>query len=97
MVPFSRRLTVSACSSFRRAALAFPFAAIGLAPTGASAISVDVARKCNALVAKEFPPREVGNPAAGSAKGSGQAQRDYFSKCLANGGNMDGTADKKEK
>jgi hypothetical protein len=87
---------MSACS-FRRTTLALSLVAIGLAPRGASAITLEVARKCNALVAKEFPPREVGNPAAGSAKGSGLAQRDYFSKCVANGGNMDGTADKKEK
>ena len=84
-------------SSFLRAAFAFSFAATGLIPTSASAITLEVARKCDALIAKEFPPREVGNPAAGSAKGSGQAQRDYFSKCVANGGNMDGTAEKKQK
>jgi len=85
-------------SSFRKAAaFALSFAATGLIPTGAFAITLEVARKCDALIAKEFPPREVGNPAAGSAKGSGQAQRDYFSKCVANGGNMDGTAEKKQK
>jgi hypothetical protein len=58
-------------------------------PTGASAISVDVAKKCNALLAKAFPPRQAGNPAAGSAKGSGLDQRTYFNKCVANNGNMD--------
>jgi hypothetical protein len=55
----------------------------------ASAISLDLARKCNDLLYKEFPPRELGNPAAGSAKGNGQAQRAYFNKCVANNGNMD--------
>jgi hypothetical protein len=30
-----------------------------------------------------------GNPAAGLAKGTVQIKRDYFNKCLANGGNMD--------
>jgi hypothetical protein len=65
-------------------------------PNNASAITVEVAKKCNALAAKAFPPREVGNPAAGSAKGSGQSQRDYFSKCVANGGNMDNDAQGKK-
>jgi hypothetical protein len=62
-------------------------------PTGASAISVDVAKKCNALLAKAFPPRQPGNPAAGSAKGSGLDQRNYFNKCVANNGNMDNGPD----
>jgi hypothetical protein len=65
-------------------------------PNNASAITVEVAKKCNALTAKAFPPREVGNPAAGSAKGSGQSQREYFSKCVANGGNMDNDAQGKK-
>ena len=72
-------------------------AALGLVPTAASAITADVAKKCNALVAKAFPPRQPGNPAAGSAKGNAQAQRDYFKKCTDNGGNVDNTADKNAK
>jgi hypothetical protein len=67
------------------------------APVTASAITADVARACDAAVAKAFPPKQVGNPAAGSAKGSGQAQRDYFSKCVAKDGNMDDGADKNAK
>jgi hypothetical protein len=62
-------------------------------PTGASAISVDVAKKCNAMLAKAFPPRQPGNPAAGSTKGSGLDQRNYFNKCVANNGNMDNASD----
>src|SRR5271169_4625674 len=31
----------------------------------------ELARKCDALTAKAFPPIEPGNPAAGSTKGSG--------------------------
>jgi hypothetical protein len=54
-----------------------------------SAVTADVAKKCDALVAKAFPPREVGNPAAGSAKGTPQTVQDYFKKCLANGGKVD--------
>jgi hypothetical protein len=68
-----------------------------LAPTGAKAVTVEVAKKCSALMAKEFPPREPGNPAAGSAKGNGQAAREYYKKCVDNGGNVDGTADKNAK
>jgi hypothetical protein len=55
----------------------------------ASAITAQLAKKCQALTAKAFPPRVPGNPAAGSAKGTGQSQRDYFNKCVANVGNMD--------
>lgn len=77
------------------AAIALALATTVLLPTDAKAISVDVAKKCNALMAKEFPPRQAGNPAAGSAKGNGQASRDYFKKCVDNGGNMDSSSDKK--
>ena len=57
--------------------------------TGASAITVEVAKKCNALSAKAFPPRVVGNPAAGSAAGTSKQRREYFEKCVANKGKMD--------
>jgi hypothetical protein len=63
----------------------------------ASAVTVEVAKKCSALVANAFPPREVGNPGAGSAKGNGRAQRDYFTKCVSSGGNMDAAAPKESK
>ena len=63
--------------------------------TGASAVSVEVARKCDALIAKTFPPREPGNPAAGSLNGTAQSQREFFKKCVANGGTM--TSDKETK
>jgi hypothetical protein len=59
---------------------------IGPMTGSASAITVEVAKKCQALTAKAFPPRQVGNPAAGSAKGSAKAQQDYYKKCAANGG-----------
>ena len=63
---------------------------IGFALTsdGASAISLEAAKKCNALTAKAFPPRVIGNPAAGSAKGSGRDERDFYKKCVANEGKM---------
>jgi hypothetical protein len=44
-----------------------------------------------------FPPRVVGNPAAGGTKGTAQSQRDYFSKCVANGGKIDDEASKNSK
>jgi hypothetical protein len=69
---------------------------IAIAPS-ASAITAEVAKKCNALTAKAFPPRVVGNPAAGSAKGSGQDERAYFNKCVANGGNVDDQSRKEAK
>ena len=62
--------------------------AVGLMSGSASAISVEVAKKCNALTAKAFPPRVPGNPAAGSAKGSGREMQDYFKNCVATGGEM---------
>ena len=61
----------------------------GLTPTGVSAITVEVAKKCNGLTAKAFPPHQVGNPAAGSAKGSAQDQRAYFKKCVDADGKVD--------
>jgi hypothetical protein len=64
-------------------------------PVSASAISVEVAKKCNVLLEKQFPPRVVGNPAAGSAKGSGKDQRAFFQKCVDNGGKVDDGAPSK--
>jgi hypothetical protein len=57
--------------------------------TTAIAVTVEVAKKCGVLVAKAFPPRVPGNPAAGLARGTPQEQRDYFRQCLEKGGNMD--------
>jgi hypothetical protein len=50
----------------------------------AAAASADVAKKCAVLTAKAFPPRVVGNPAAGSAKGTGSEKSDFYKKCIAN-------------
>ena len=61
---------------------------IGLISGSASAITVELAKKCNALTALAFPPRVPGNPAAGSAKGSGKEMQDYFRKCVENEGKM---------
>jgi hypothetical protein len=56
--------------------------------TNAFAISLKVARKCNALTSKAYPPLVPGNPAAGRAHGNGDAVRRYFNKCVANSGHM---------
>lgn len=58
------------------------------------AVTAEVARKCGALLAKQFPPREPGNPAAGSAKGTGRDQQAFFNKCVTNGGKVDDSSAK---
>lgn len=67
---------------------------VGSMTTKASAVTVEVARKCNTLANKAFPPRVPGNPAAGSAKGSGADQQAYYKKCVANGGKVDKSSNK---
>ncbi len=85
-------------TGLREASFAMFVTAVTFLPTAASAITVEVAKKCNALVATQFPPLEPGNPAAGSSKGSAQAEREYFTKCVANGGTMnDATVDSSKK
>jgi hypothetical protein len=62
--------------------------AVGPMTNKASAVTVEVAKKCDALTDKAFPPRVPGNPAAGSAKGSGADQQAYYKKCVAKGGKV---------
>jgi hypothetical protein len=69
--------------------VALLFVTAGSTTNGASAITVELAKKCEALTAKAFPPRVIGNPAAGSAQGSGKDAQDYFNKCVKNGGKVD--------
>jgi hypothetical protein len=88
---------MSAVQKFTGGTIALLLATVALLPTDARAITVEVAKKCNALMAKQFPPRSPGNPAAGSAKGNGQEARGYFKKCVENGGNMDGAPEKNTK
>ena len=61
---------------------------VGVTMGNAPAVIVEVAKKCAALTAKAFPPRVVGNPAAGAVTGAGQSQQSYFNNCVANGGNV---------
>lgn len=63
--------------------------ALGSTITSASAVSVGVARKCSTLASEAFPPREVGNPAAGFLKGSARDKQGYYQRCVVNEGNMD--------
>lgn len=58
-------------------------------PVPAWAITAELAKACRALTAKQFPPRQPANPAAGSAKGSGRDQLAYYDKCVANQGKVD--------
>lgn len=69
------------------AALLFILA--GLMTTEASAITAEVAKKCERLTGKAFPLRQIGNPASGSAKGTSQDQRAYFKKCVDAGGKLE--------
>jgi hypothetical protein len=85
----ARGNTVVVQMKLRYALAAFILIAVWSMTTVASAVTVEVAKKCNALVAKQFPPREPGNPAAGVVNGTAQSARDYYNKCLAKGGNMD--------
>ena len=73
------------------------FVTAGSMTSGASAITVELAKKCEALTTKAFPPRVIGNPAAGSAKGSGKDAQAYFNKCVKNGGKVDDGGSKEAK
>lgn len=53
----------------------------------ASAVTLEVAKKCNALVDQAFPPLVIGNPAAGR-KGTAKARQDFHRECIANDGKM---------
>jgi hypothetical protein len=46
--------------------------------------SADLAKKCQQLSAKAYPPA-----VAGSKKGDAGAERTYFASCIKNGGNPD--------
>lgn len=79
-------------ASLKSGGAALLWIGVGVMMGSASAVSVDVAKKCEVLTFKAFPPREPGNPAAGSAKGTAAAVRRYFNECIANGGTMDDDA-----
>ena len=58
------------------------FVSAGAQP--AAAISAELAKKCLALAYKAHPYKRPGEPGPGSAK----AEHDYFSACVAQGGNV---------
>ena len=60
----------------------------GSATNSASAVTLEVANKCNALTAQAFPPAVPGNPAAGREGGNGHSVRKLFNRCVANGGHI---------
>jgi hypothetical protein len=66
----------------------FVVCVIGLMADNASAISLELAKKCNALTAEAYPPRVIGNPAAGSIRGTGPEIIAYYNKCVVNGGEI---------
>jgi len=51
----------------------------------APALTAELAKKCRSLALKAQPYRR-----AGTAKGTAQAQRDYYRECIAKEGKMDG-------
>jgi hypothetical protein len=56
--------------------------------TSASAITLEVAKKCSTLANTAYPPTVVGNPAAGRQHGTAADLRSYFDKCVENDGKM---------
>src|SRR5262245_47608177 len=86
------RVTMLAHVKFESALVGLVCIAMGCMNGRASAITAEVARKCAALTAKAYPPQVPSNPGAGLAKGRAQFKRGYFSKSLANGGNIDDEA-----
>lgn len=54
-----------------------------MAEAPASAITAELAKKCRALAIKAHPWKRPGEKG-----GTAQVQRDYFSECLAKGGDM---------
>ena len=59
-------------------------ASMGGAATPAAAITADLAKKCQALMIKAYPP-----VLAGSKHGTAKEERQYYQTCLAKGGQMD--------
>jgi hypothetical protein len=66
---------------------------LGTSASVTSAATADVAKKCQALTAQAYPPAVPGNPAAGTATGTGTAARKYYSDCVAHGGNASAAPD----
>jgi hypothetical protein len=65
--------------------------ALPIITRSAFAVTAEVAKKCQLLSAKAFPPRVPGNPAAGLMHGTAREASEYFRKCVENGGNVEGS------
>jgi hypothetical protein len=89
--------SVDAMKRPKKTCAALLVVSLGPMATSASAITAEIAKKCQVLTVRAYPPRVVGNPAAGSAKGSGRDQRAYFKKCIDNGGKVDDGGSKETK
>jgi hypothetical protein len=63
------------------AIVALILVALASAPTTASAISADLAKKCRAMEIKAHPPTRPG-----VKKGDAEAERAFFASCITNGG-----------
>lgn len=57
---------------------------MGAAEKPAGAITAELAKKCRAMAIKAHPYKMPGVQGAGTAA----AERDYYSQCIARGGNM---------
>jgi hypothetical protein len=57
----------------------------------ASALTAQLARKCRDMAIKAHPP-----VVAGSRKGTAEAEREYFGKCVASNGSMPGQPGQQE-
>jgi hypothetical protein len=60
----------------------------------AMAITVELAKKCEALTDKAYPLRVAGNPAAGRENGTAKEAQSYYTKCVAKKGDIDNEAPK---
>jgi hypothetical protein len=55
----------------------------------ASAITVELAKKCRDMTDKAFPLRVPGKPAAGRERGTAKELYDYFNRCVTKNGDID--------
>jgi len=68
------------------ALIVFALAAYLMTAQSASAITVELAKKCREMTIKAHPPQMAGSKAAAGVE---KAEREYFKACVAKGGNMD--------
>ena len=81
---------------YRIALLMLIWLILPITTRSAFAVTAEVAKKCQSLSAKAFPPRVPGNPAAGLMHGTGRDASEYFRKCVEKGGNVEESDKDKE-